>query len=506
MSTRFAKPISWIAVAGVCALISYLAPGAVAAGLALLVVLLLLGSITWLFAEFALLVLLVLTAGLLRAGDLYVPLPLGGLYPADVALIGLFCVLLARSLVFDRAFFRCMPVIKPLVVFLGVCALSVVYAVQFADVSLNGALNELRPIAFYGVSILTALAVTRARQLNALLIGMFILANVIAAAIVLQQFAGLGRLLLPGMDDWQVDQVDLSGATDLNGGGNFGGLGGVRIVPPAHVLLFFVMVLAFIKIVAPGTRRTTRVLCAAEFAYLNCALLLTYMRGQWVASIVTIGVACLLLPRIAQVRIARALVATGVVVCVGVLLFAAGLEPPGNMAAYGGALASRAMSTFDVDQTLGSPSLQWRAFETEQAINALITAPQGVGLGNTYRSVTTYQGEASGYQGTEPLNRFVHNSFLYIGVKTGLLGLAVFLWFCLAFIANALRLFRRTSDNHERGLVLAALVTFVGVLSWSLTEANFMQTGSTAIVGLMVGIVASINRMSALPNAAAAPA
>jgi O-antigen ligase len=389
-----------------------------------------------------------------------------------------------------------LPDVKLLAVFIGVCVVSVVYAVGFADVPLNGALNELRPVAFYGVSILTALAITRTSQLNTLLVGMFILADVIVGAIVLQQFAGAGRLLLPGMDDWQVVQVDLTGTTDLESSTTVAGIGGVRIVPPAHVLLFLVMVLAFIRMVAPHVRPAVRAVYAAEFVFINGGLLLTYTRGQWIASIVSLVLACLLLPRAAQVRIAQGLLAAGGVVAFGVLLFAAGLEPPGNVGTYGGALVSRALSAFNLDQTLASPSLQWRAFETEQALNALLEAPQGVGLGSAYRPVTTFAGEAAGYQGPEPLNRFVHNSYLYIAVKTGVLGLGVFLWFCVAFIARSGRLLRRTPETSERWLVLAVLATFVGVMQWSITEANFMQTGSTAVVGLMVGIVMSVSRTS----------
>ena len=502
MTTRFVLPFSWSAVAGALALACYVAPGAMAIGLGAVMALLVLGGFTWAFAELAVLIFLALTAGLMRASDLYVPLPLGGLYPADVVLIGLLCFLLTRSILWDRSAACHMAMFKPLVVFLGVCALSLVYAVQFAEVPLNSALNELRPIAFYAVAVVTALAVTRKRQLDVLLIGLLILTNVIVAAIVLQQFAGVGRFLLPGMDEWQVGQVDSAGTTDVDTSSTFGGIGGVRLVPPAHVLLFFVTVLAFIMMVAPRASRSMRVFWAAEFAVVNCGLLLTYTRGQWVASVISLGLAFLLLPRVAQVRIAGVLVAGGGIATLCVLLFAAGLEPPGNVAAYGGALAARALSALNVEDTLGSPSLQWRVFETEQAVNALTHAPQGVGLGNAYRPVTTFQGEAAGYQGTEPLNRFVHNSFLYIAVKTGLLGLAAFMWFCLAFLVSSMRIFRRTPDGPERWLVLAVLVTFIGVLSWSLTEANFMQTGSTALIGLLVGIVASVNRLFARPHLA----
>jgi O-antigen ligase len=258
------------------------------------------------------------------------------------------------------------------------------------------------------------------------------------------------------------------------------------------------MVVAFIRMAAPQTRPVLRAACAVEFAFLNCGLLLTYTRGQWIASSISLGLVCLLLPRVTQVRIARrALLAAGSVLAVVLFLFAAGLEPPGSIGSYTSALASRALSPFNITDTLASPSLQWRAFETEQAFRALGESPQGVGLGNAYRPVTTFAGEAAGYQGLEPLNRFVHNSYLYIAVKTGLPGLGAFLWFCVAFAASAWQIFRHTRESAERWLVLAVLATFVGVMQWSLTEANFMQTGSTAVVGIMVGIVGSIHRTTA---------
>jgi O-antigen ligase len=237
-----------------------------------------------------------------------------------------------------------------------------------------------------------------------------------------------------------------------------------------------------------------------QFTFLNLGLLLTYTRAQWIASVVALGLSMVMLPGAARRRLVRAIPALVLVLTACVTPFAAGVQLPGGVGAFVTAVASRATSTLTPDQTLGSPSLQWRLFETEQALRSLAAAPQGVGLGNTYRSVTTLAGEAAGYQGTEPLNRFAHNSYLYIAVKTGLLGLAVFVWFCLAFVASSWRLLHRLPEGRYRWLTIAAMASFVGIMQWSLTEANFMQTGSTVVVGLMVGVVACAARAASEPD------
>ncbi|MDQ6672946.1 MAG: O-antigen ligase family protein [Chloroflexota bacterium] len=480
----------WTALGTILGGVSWFAPvtaalalGAAAIGLPLVCTL-------WRRAELGLLGLLALTAGLLRASDLYLRLPLGGLYPADLALVMLLAVVSLRAVFHDGLSVGWLPVNGPLIGFLVVCAGSAAYAATLRGVPIHQALNEVRPIAFYGVALVTMLAVRRPKDLTTLLFGLFLLADVIALALVLQQFAGAGNKLLPGMDDWQVNAIGAAGATNVGGGQT--GFGSVRVVPPASLLLFFLMVFAFVRMLT--SRPSVRPVYVVQFAVLNVGLLLTYTRAQWLASVLALGLSTLMLPGAARRRLVRAVPAVVLILGLCVTPFAAGVEPPGSLGPFLSALVSRATSTLAPAETLASPSLQWRGFEMEQALRSIAAAPQGVGLGNTYRSVTTLAGEAAGYQGAEPLNRFVHNSYLYIAVKTGLLGLAIFVWFCLAFVVSSWRLLRRLPEGRYRWLTLAAMASFVGIMQWSLTEANFMQTGSTAVVGLMVGIVACAAR------------
>ncbi len=448
--------------------------------------------VLWKRPELGILGVVTLAAGLLPPTALYVPLGVGGVFGYDVILLAVLGVLALRGLVREGLRIDWWPVSKPLLVFLGLSVASVVYAIS-QDVDPARALNEFRPIFYYGASIAVALALTRSSHRTTLLVGLFILCDVVSAALIVQQFVGARSLILPGMIFWQVNEVGAGGVTENGDSLGGSGFGLVRIVPPANVLMFAMMIVAFIWSVAPGMRGPVRWLSVAQFLFLNVGLLLTYTRAQWIASVIAIGIIAMLAPRAVRRRVGKAVLAAAAGIACVIVLFVAGLQLPGSLQPAIEAMVGRATSILSPDETLSSSSLQWRAFENEAAIESLLQSPQGVGLGNAYRPITTYAGEAAGYQGS-PLNGFMHNSYMYIAVKTGVQGLLAFLWLCGAFLLHGWRLFRRMPDGPVRWLVLGLLASFVGNMQWSITEPNFMQIGATVTVGVMVGLLASLSR------------
>ena len=183
-------------------------------------------------------------------------------------------------------------------------------------------------------------------------------------------------------------------------------------------------------------------------------------------------------------------------------LFRAELQEILNNAPFVGTLLSRALSILTPQQTLETYSLDWRIFETNEALRSISQHPLlGVGLGHVYRDATyrdaaLFRVEAtSGYL---RFTRYVHNSYLYIAVKMGLLGLIAFLWFCLAFLASGWRAYMNALDEQFKRIMLAILASFVGLLAWSITQSHLLQTESTTAVGLMVGMIASMRHIEEL--------
>ena len=123
----------------------------------------------------------------------------------------------------------------------------------------------------------------------------------------------------------------------------------------------------------------------------------------------------------------------------------------------------------------------------------------GVALGNSYRDVTLLRGEASGrFQGGlargvfSRFTRFIHSSYLSIAVKMGLPALICFLWCCAAFVVKGWQLYRSLPEGQLKGLVLAVVAGSIGLLLWSLLHQHFVEAESTSVVGLMVGLIATI--------------
>jgi O-antigen ligase len=240
--------------------------------------------------------------------------------------------------------------------------------------------------------------------------------------------------------------------------------------------------------------------CGLQFAFLNLALLLTYTRAQWIASVIALGLACLLMPAAGRRRLAP-LVFAGL----GPGILVAGLAVAGLLGARAGhgldALLARASSLTTPGETLDSTSLQWRVFEIGEALESIARHPWlGVGLGNDYRPRPLLGGEARGdprvtrFGGDTRLTRFMHNGYLYVATKAGLPTLAVLGWFAVALLVAGGRAYRAAPDAPPKALALAIVCGFAGFLEWTFFEPHLMLPASMATIGTMVAAVGAVDR------------
>ena len=476
-----------LSAAGLAALAAstYLAPTPAAAVMAAAGLAAPAAWLLWTYPELGLVLLSAAAAGLL-------PLSRPA---ADATALALVALVVARGLAGQRVELPRWPITGPLLAFAGCAAFSALYALVWQAVSPSFVLAELRPAAYAAVCAAVGSLLWRRGQLVRLAVGLYLVADLTAAAVILQQFKGGKALLLPGMEagGWQIDA--LGGSATL--------FGGVRIVPPGHVLLFLLSIVAFCLLLSP-LRSAARWACGLQFAFLNLALLLTYTRAQWIASVVALGLACLLMPATARRRLARLVFAAlgpGVLVAG---LAVAGLLGSGSRAGHGiDALFARASSLAAPGETLDSTSLQWRVFEIGEALKSIAEHPWlGVGLGNDYRPRTLLGGEARGdprvtrFGGDTRLTRFMHNGYLYVATKAGLPALAVLGWFAVALLVVGGRAYVAAPDAPPKALALAVICTFAGFLEWTFFEPHLMLPPSMATIGMMVAVLGAFDRRS----------
>ena len=162
-------------------------------------------------------------------------------------------------------------------------------------------------------------------------------------------------------------------------------------------------------------------------------------------------------------------------------------------------LQDRFASIFTPEKTLESYSIQWRLFELEKATIAINENPLlGVSLGNSYRNITTFQGEAQGLWTDGNLSagtvsrytRYIHSSYLSIATKMGITGIFVYMWFSLAFIIYGFYAYAQLSSAQMKAIILAVIAGFIGLMQWSIFHAWLIETESTSVIGIMIGMVA----------------
>ena len=287
---------------------------------------------------------------------------LGGMDLRDVIFLGMFSLLFLQGLIRKQLVLPFWPSSGVWRAFMGLAVFSTPYALLYHNVAPNWAFAELRPVAFYGVFFVAAWAIRRPQQLVTVLVGLFVLADLTGAIIILQQFLGLDHYLLAAMENnWNIWRA----------GDSAGEFGTVRVIPPGHVLMFIMMLFAFVLLVYQRLSLRLRIVLALQFVYLNFSLLFTYTRAQWIAAVIAITIIVLLLS-----SAERSLLARYVLIClaIGLLVFAAfgtQIQVYLNNITFISALSERVYSIFTPEETLSSHSLQWRVFETEEALHSI---------------------------------------------------------------------------------------------------------------------------------------
>ena len=78
-----------------------------------------------------------------------------------------------------------------------------------------------------------------------------------------------------------------------------------------------------------------------------------------------------------------------------------------------------------------------------------------------------------------------HNSYLQLGVETGILGLSSFVWFGIALVMNSFRGIIRTKDYLLRALLVGALAAVFGVTFQNLTNSVFYYAHTWFLYGFL---------------------
>ncbi len=215
---------------------------------------------------------------------------------------------------------------------------------------------------------------------------------------------------------------------------------------------------------------------ATVFLLSGSALVLTFSRGFWYGAIVGLFILFILSGK--KLKFISSFLLVTIFVALLILFLVGGL---------GYSIFEAVMTRFISPKSgITDISVAERLMESKSVLATIIQNPLiGFGVGSTFKHYNIIDKVT-----VESL--YVHNGFLYLTLKVGIIGALLLLSFYFGIIYHAFKFLRITKiDNFKRSILLAAISLFVSLLIISLSSGVFADKQALLIIALGAAFVMS---------------
>lgn len=260
---------------------------------------------------------------------------------------------------------------------------------------------------------------------------------------------------------------------------------GALRVRPSSQWLFLVFLVG-----ALGTYplwRRKRGLMLGVLTLLLLALFLGYSRSYFVA--VAVGITTIVFLRAKNWK-SRLRHAALLFVGSSLALLVLGLAIQKIAPEYWSAFEDRIVSSFTPAESDAVWQLGSRLYEIEMATEHIKEHPiLGLGAGMPYRSILPFEyAQADILENPDDAAHYMHNTYLYMWMKYGLLGALAAAWLALHFLRRARVL--ASFGGREAVLSIGIVASFLALAASNLVSPSFIDSAAApTLVGLMAGLV-----------------
>jgi len=412
-------------------------------------------TVAWVLPELAILVILAVLIGIVPASMVpSLPVAGGQLRGEDFFVIVLFFSLLLKKVGQPAGLGGFRPFAAPLIFLLVLAIISFINALFFEHNGLKSILQEARFFFFWLLAPLIVLAINSRRKLNRALVALGVLALIVSVAAIITQATGVEVFESSSQD---LITLDKSFSGQIRTGGR-----GTNFV----VFMFFLIVARFLL-------KQTGVIVAALFGTIFALEIIgTFGRGLWATTLLGL----FLIGWWLGTRNLVKMVLAGTAIA-AVALAAISVIKPDFLAAA----ATRAFS-FQEEVKEGS-SLNYRYTENRNVIQRLSKQPLGIGLGGMvhpkFNSIMD-----------DNLRRYVHNGYLYLAAKLGVVALIFPFWLAWRFYKQSRAMLSDKPIDSDRALIIALLAAFVLIMVVSTIQPEWMYHEGVAFISTLVGLLA----------------
>jgi len=316
------------------------------------------------------------------------------------------------------------------------------------------------------------------KHLRRLLNGIFVLSILVALLMIVQYFLGDITQILPG----RVETLFTAGASDPQV---------TRVLPPGQSLvLISSIVFPILLIVDRSSPKVLLRLCLMFIV--GFATIITFNRNFWVAFAIALLLAILLSSIPEKIRFVNISIWSLVIVIMILILV---ISFSGNQAqALINGVVTRFNTLLNPQTLISESSIQWRVVESEYALPQIVAHPLiGLGLGADYRP---WDSRVDFVLAPYDQFAYIHDGDLWMVLKTGLIGYAIFIWFLFLFLQRSLKYWRKISDPYHKAIVLSFALAMIGILPATLVNPIFFESYWAPLIGIMVGVNEVIFRLN----------
>jgi O-antigen ligase len=424
-----------------------------------------------LLPELAILGLLVLLCGMVPAGmSPQITLGPGVIKAHEVGLMLLFGLTLMRVA-------RLPPLgaywawVTPVLLFLVLTVTGAMVGKVLYDAPMKLVLSEVRNQMFWLLVFVVTYLVQSESQLRRLTSGIMFVALLLSGFVIAQFVTGHSFIQDARVEGLvTLNQANSDIVRSTAGGG-------------IYVIVFSILLL----LARLMTRSISMPLALPILAALVAAVVVTFGRGIWIA---TMFVSLLMAFRLMRWKgVVNVLIAVTVGIAVAVTVLAS-FKP-----AIVGAALDRMVST--TQETLKrNTSLGWRAEEDRYAADHIVSSPLwGIGLGTPYKPLVRMNGMTV-TESDEVLTRYIHNAYLGLWLKLGVVGFFAALWLSWATIRRGLLLLEHLTEPRMQSLTAASIGGFLVPVITSFTQPEWLTQTGIAFFALMLGVLICVHRLA----------
>ncbi len=413
--------------------------------------------------EFAVLLVLLLTSGLLPAQyNPSINLFVGHFQVSDLALISLLAVAGVRLLAERR--FRLRPTLLylPLVLFCLAIVGGMVTAVVVHGIPFSHTTYEARILLYYSLFFATVNLIRTRQQAFRLVYGILSIGILIALLIIGQIILGFSiPIILPAYFK-----------TDLL----------MRAYHPGFITIYMTMIILICSL-AFNIRPLRKVVIWVVVLILALANTISLGRNIVVSSLLAMTILLFLLST-TQRRVWIRNMSILFILAIGSFGILHFLTPSATVLAYPGALIQRLTHFFTVSPLSPDETMLWRVEEAGYAWEHISHNPIfGIGFSVNYRPA---------FSQTDTLQRFIHNGYLWVWLKTGLIGLIPFIWFLVTFLVRGFQNWAMVEDDLLRAAALGFTLVIFAIMVSDFLAPLLVENFNLAFFAAGMGVIEAI--------------